>query len=89
MYRPTLRLVLRSKIRAPCRVVWNGITLCEVAPFLEGEIPNGMDDNGNGLIDERGLSFTFDRHSVRIRLTTQARVDGELRVQTVETTVTR
>lgn len=60
-----------------------------VRPFLEGELPNGMDDNGNGLIDEKGLSFVVDRNAVHIRLTLE-RVDGDGKLQThsVETTVT-
>jgi prepilin-type N-terminal cleavage/methylation domain-containing protein len=39
------------------RVVWTRA----VAPFLEGEIPDGMDNNGNGLIDEKGLSWRSRR----------------------------
>jgi prepilin-type N-terminal cleavage/methylation domain-containing protein len=52
------------------RVVW-----CRnVGPFLEGEIPNGVDDNGNGLTDEKGVTFTVDGNLVTVRLTLQ-RVD--------------
>jgi type II secretory pathway pseudopilin PulG len=60
-----------------------------VRPFLEGELPNGMDDNRNGLIDEKGLSFVVDRNAVHIRLTLE-RVDasGKLVTSTVQTTVT-
>ncbi len=67
------------------RVVWTKL----VAPYLAGELPNGMDDNGNGLIDEKGLSFVVDRNSVKISLTLE-RVgdDGERTVNTVSTTVT-
>ena len=59
------------------------------APFLAGELPNGMDDNGNGLIDEKGLSFVVDRDSVTIRLTLE-RVsnDGSVISKTVQSTVT-
>lgn len=67
------------------QVVWTSL----VSPYLGGEIPNGMDDNGNGLIDERGLSFVVDRNSVTIRLTLERMLDGgESVTQTVETTVT-
>ena len=67
------------------RVVWSQL----VSPYLQGEIPNGMDDNGNGLIDEQGLSFTIDRNSVTIRLTLERRTpDGEMTTKTVQTTVT-
>ncbi len=67
------------------RIVWSNI----VTPFLEGEIPNGMDDNGNGLIDEKGLSLEVDRNAVRIRLTLERLTEeGESVTETVETTVT-
>lgn len=67
------------------RIVWSKL----VSPYLEGEIPDGMDNNGNGLIDEQGLSFTIDRDSVTIRLTLQRfNQDGEAITKTVETTVT-
>jgi type II secretory pathway component PulJ len=59
------------------------------SPYLEGEIPNGMDDNGNGLIDESGLSFVVDRNAVTIRLTlNRVTNDGRTLTATVETTVT-
>lgn len=67
------------------RVVWTKL----VSPYLEGELPNGMDDNGNGLIDEEGLSFTVAGDSVTIRITLQRQAgDGELLTRTLETTVT-
>ncbi len=67
------------------RVVWTKL----VSPFLEGEIPNGMDDNNNGLIDEKGLSFVVDRNAVTIRLTLERqREEGDPIVSTVQTTVT-
>ncbi len=40
-----------------------------VADYLEGEVPNGLDDNGNGLIDERGLCFTLENNLLIVRLT--------------------
>lgn len=67
------------------RIVWTN----SVAPFLEGELPNGMDDNGNGLIDEKGLSFVVERNAVTIRLTLERTgPDGQTITKTVETTVT-
>lgn len=67
------------------RVTWTSL----VAPFLEGELPNGIDDNGNGLIDEKGLSFVVDRNAITIRLTLERILDGgEVAIKTVETTVT-
>jgi len=67
------------------RVVWCNV----VRPFLEGEEQNGIDDNGNGLIDEKGLSFTLQGNMVTIRLTLErARSNGETITNTVETSVT-
>jgi prepilin-type N-terminal cleavage/methylation domain-containing protein len=40
-----------------------------VAEYLEGETFNGADDNGNGLIDERGLSFVLAGDQLTIRVT--------------------
>ncbi len=40
-----------------------------VADYLEGETANGKDDNGNGLIDERGLSFVLTGDQLTIRVT--------------------
>ncbi len=66
------------------KVVWSKL----VSPFLEGEIPNGVDDNDNGLVDEKGLSFVIDGNTVTIRLSLRMPSDhGDDLVQTVETTV--
>lgn len=50
-----------------------------VARYLEGELPNGKDDNGNGLIDEPGLCFKLvdDEMFVFLTLESQAE-DGSL-----------
>lgn len=40
-----------------------------VREYMDGEVLNGIDDNDNGLIDEKGLSFTIDGDLVTIRLT--------------------
>ena len=46
--------------------------LCRnVAELLDGEVLNGNDDNGNGLIDEAGLCFDFDGKRVMVRITVQ------------------
>lgn len=60
-----------------------------VAEFLEGEIGgNLIDDNGNGLVDERGLSFQLQGNAVIIRMTIQTTDDhGDLMQATVQTTV--
>lgn len=61
-----------------CRVVWiedpaganrRRIIVRDVAPLLDGEIAgNGADDNGNGLVDERGLSFDMEGSKITVRL---------------------
>ena len=67
------------------RVVWCNI----VRPFLEGEEQNGVDDNGNGLVDEKGLNFTLQGNMVSIRLSLErTRAGGETITNTVETRVT-
>jgi len=44
-----------------------------VSEYLHRETLDTTDENGNGLVDERGLCFTFDATSVIVRLTLQAR----------------
>lgn len=67
------------------RVVWSNI----VRPLLGGELPNGIDDNGNGLVDESGLNFTLQGNTVQIRLTLQrTNLDGGVVDESVETRVT-
>lgn len=41
----------------------------DVSALLEGEIANGVDDNGNGLIDEAGLCFSREGRLIRVGLT--------------------
>jgi prepilin-type N-terminal cleavage/methylation domain-containing protein len=56
-----------------------------VTKFLQGETLNNKDDNGNGLIDERGLCFTVDASSVVVRLSLAARsADGVLVTKSME-----
>ena len=66
------------------RVVWTNL----VSPLLEGEAINGVDDNGNGLIDEDGLSFVLEGQRIHIRLTLRRpEVGGRTVQQTVERVV--
>lgn len=66
------------------RVVWANL----VAPYLEGELPNGVDDNGNGLIDEKGLTFSIDGEAISMKLTLERQAsDGTVITTTVETVV--
>ena len=62
------------------KVVWTNL----VRPLLEGELENGIDDNGNGLIDEDGLSFVIEGDNVTIRLTLERpEIGGSLVPETV------
>lgn len=49
--------------------------LCtRVARSLEGELPgNGIDDNGNGFVDEAGLMIAFEGERVLLALTVERR----------------
>lgn len=40
-----------------------------VPPLLQKEISNGVDDNGNGIVDETGLAFVKEGKSITIWLT--------------------
>ncbi|MFN0007914.1 MAG: type II secretion system protein J [Planctomycetota bacterium] len=71
------------------RVVWTNA----VRPFLAGELMNGVDDNDNGLIDEKGLAFCIDRSASRpkvvIRLTLERKDSHGLPLtSTLQETVT-
>lgn len=67
------------------RVVWTNW----VSSYLEGELPNGIDDNGNGLVDESGLAFSFQGRMVTIRLTLDREgPEGRRMTRTLETRVT-
>lgn len=46
-----------------------------VAEYLDGELPNGVDDNGNGLTDETGLAFVVSGSQVEIFLCLERRSD--------------
>lgn len=81
-----------------CRVEWveafglaneRRQVLCKgVREYLAGEGANGADDNANGLLDERGLSFDFDGERVNVRLTLEAMDHDNMRiVRTVERTL--
>lgn len=57
--------------------------------FLEGETLNGEDDNGNGLIDEKGLNFVLEGNSVLVQLTIARKsADGKWITRTLEARVT-
>ena len=67
------------------RIVWSDWA----RRLLAGELPNGRDDNDNGLIDEQGLSFDLDGNSIVIRLTLErSGADGVLVARTLEARVT-
>lgn len=59
-----------------------------VAELFEGESANNLDDNGNLLRDERGLSFSASGNVVTVRLSCQRRDEaGRLLSKTAETAV--
>ena len=59
-----------------------------VTELFLGELPNNLDDNDNGLIDEAGLSFSADGDVVTLRLSCQRRGEGgRLLAKTAETAV--
>lgn len=81
------QVIYRRKPEMPdeLRVAWCNV----VRPFLEGELQNGDDDNGNGIVDEKGLSFVVDRDAVTIRLSVEREgPGGEPVTETVRTMVT-
>ena len=50
-----------------------------VRRFMDGEIQNNQDDNGNGLVDEAGLSFVLQGSTLVLRLCLERRgVDGRI-----------
>lgn len=59
-----------------------------VSELAEGELPNGEDDNGNGLRDEGGFSLSLDGELLTIRLSTAApRAGGAPVLRTLETSL--
>jgi hypothetical protein len=67
------------------RVIWSR----DVRQFAAGDVPNGIDDNGNGLIDEKGLSFAIEGNSVRVTLTIERPgANGKPVTKTLSTLVT-
>jgi hypothetical protein len=56
---------------------------------LDGEQPNYLDDNGNGLVDEPGLCFDSLGPKVNVRLTLSRKdSQGHLHKRTIVNTVT-
>ena len=59
-----------------------------VREYLEGELANGVDDNGNGLIDDRGVTFERSGSDLRLYLTLEGLDrDGRIVTRTLETTI--
>lgn len=59
-----------------------------VSEWLEGEDANGIDDNGNGLVDEPGFSVVLEGTILTVRLSLHGRdARGRKLLRTVETTV--
>jgi len=67
------------------RVVWCNA----VRSFLAGELMNGVDDNGNGLVDEKGLAISVKDSRVTVRLTLERKdTKGQPVASTLTQTVT-
>jgi len=66
------------------------VVLCSGIPrYLEGEVPNGLDDNGNGLLDEPGFTVSRVGDLLTIRLTVQVPLGGgRVDTTTVQTSIT-
>ena len=62
----------------------SAVLVNNVANRLEGEIGgNNLDDNGNGLVDERGLSFVLEGGRLTVRVTVEKKErDGSVRKET-------
>jgi hypothetical protein len=59
-----------------------------VARLLEGEVDNNLDDNGNGLTDERGFSLGMGNRALHVRLTlVRSAPGGGQVVRSAETSV--
>ena len=59
-----------------------------VRDYAEGETANGADDNGNGLVDEKGFSFELNGNILTIRLTLErADEDGRVYTSSVDTSI--
>lgn len=64
------------------------VLVSDVAALLEGETANGKDDNGNGLVDEKGLSFDLVGDKLTIRMTlAELGPDGQVLWVTAQTQV--
>lgn len=64
------------------------VVICkDVAEYLEGEIPNGFDDNGNDLDDERGFVVDVQGDVLTIRLTIERRTEQGLVQRTATSSV--
>jgi hypothetical protein len=65
------------------------VTLCRyVREFAEREEVNGVDDNGNTLVDERGFCLERDGDYLTIRLSVERfDADGRLMTSSLETSI--
>jgi hypothetical protein len=64
------------------------VVATDVRSYLEGETFDGTDENGNGLLDERGFCLDFGTGCVTVRLSLEGRdKEGHAIVATLERTV--
>ena len=70
-------VVWRRDVGGPNEV--SEIWVDNVRRFMDGEIQNNQDDNGDGLVDEAGLSFVLQGSTLVIRLFLERRgVEGRV-----------
>jgi len=66
------------------KLVWSKA----VRELLQGETLNGIDDNGNGFVDEKGMSFSIEGNKVTAMVCLERRTrDGRIVTETLSTTV--
>jgi prepilin-type N-terminal cleavage/methylation domain-containing protein len=59
-----------------------------IRPYMEGEIENGVDDNGDGTVDERGVSFRIDNDVLTVSVSLEGRdPKGRIIVRSATATV--
>ena len=82
--RKTFRLFALLLFLGAAIVLLGYVYLRQSLPRLEGEIGgNNLDDNGNGLVDERGLSFVLEGGRLTVRVTVEKKErDGSVRKET-------
>ena len=82
-------VVIFEELNALGGVEDSGVIARGVRAYAEGETANGVDDNGNGLIDEEGLSFELNGNTIQIRLSLEGRDEKDRLYSTSAETAVR